>query len=64
MNEPTKLPEGTVLELFATDPGDKLSEEEKAALHKALRRSWRQAQAGKSRPASELLKELGRSRGR
>jgi hypothetical protein len=62
MDEPTELPEGTVLELTAVDPGDDLDEEERAALHRTLRRSWKQAQAGETRPASELLRKLGRRR--
>jgi hypothetical protein len=62
MDEPTELPEGTVLELTAVDPGDDLDEKERAALHQALRRSWKQAKAGQTRPASELLKKLGRRR--
>ncbi len=64
MDEPTELPEGTVLELTAVDPGDNLTDEERAALHKAIRRSWKQAKAGKTRPASELLKRLGRRHAR
>jgi hypothetical protein len=54
MDEPTKLPEGTVLELTAVDPGDDLDEEERAALHQAIRRSWKQAKAGQTRPASKV----------
>ena len=58
VNEPTKLPEGTVLELTIADPGDNLDKRERAALHQALRRSWKQAKAKQTRPASELLKKL------
>lgn len=64
MDVPTKLPEGTVLELAAADPGDNLSKEERAALHKALGRSWRQWKAGKTHPASDLLKKMRQSRSR
>ena len=62
MDEPTKLPEGTVLELTAADPGDDLDEKERTALHRTIRRSLKQAKAGQTRPASELLKKLGRHR--
>lgn len=64
MDVPTKLPEGTVLELTAADPGDDLDEGERAALHRSLRRSWKQAKVGKTRPASELLRKLRRRRRR
>lgn len=61
MDQPTKLPEGTVLELTAADPGDNLDERARAALHKSIRRSWKQAKAGRTRPVGELLKKLGRN---
>ena len=58
MDEPTELPEGTVLELTAADPGDDLDDEERAALHDALAKSWEQARAGKLIPAEEVLAQL------
>jgi hypothetical protein len=58
MDLPTKLPEGTVLELTAADPGDDLDASERAALHRTLKLSLGQAQDGMSRPACELLKRL------
>ena len=36
MNEPTELPEGTVLELVAVGGGDDLDDEERTQLHAAL----------------------------
>lgn len=58
MDEPTELPEGTVLELAAVDPGDDLDDEERAALHQALEESWAQARAGKLIPAEDVLAKL------
>jgi hypothetical protein len=46
LDEPTTLPEGTVLDLVADDEGDDLSETERRALHDALSASWQSAEAG------------------
>jgi len=68
LDEPTKLPEGTVIELAEIDPythldhEDEMDEEERAKLHEALDRSWAQAQAGQTRPAEELIAELRQRR--
>ena len=40
------------------DDGDDLHDEERAALHEALRASWQGAQAGDLYPARELLDRL------
>lgn len=61
-DEPTTLPEGTVLDLVADDEGDTLSAEERLALHDALSVSWASAEAGRLRPASEIVDELRRRR--
>ena len=58
VDEPTKLPEGTELNLAVADEGDDLSDEERAALHQALQASWESAQAGELKPARDLLDEL------
>lgn len=58
LNEPTTLPEGTVVDLVADDEGDTLTDEERRALHAALAQSWESAQDGKVRPASEIVDEL------
>ena len=63
VNQPTKLPEGTVLDLVQDDEGDDLSVEERKVLHSEIRRSIRQAKKGQTRPAAEVLAEL-RSRRR
>jgi hypothetical protein len=63
MDVPTDLPEGTVLDLVVDDEGDELDEEERKALHAAIDESLRQAAAGQTRPASEIIEELRRRTG-
>jgi len=63
MDVPTDLPEGTVLDLVVDDEGDDLDETEREALHAAIDESLRQAAAGQTRPASEILDELRRRAG-
>lgn len=58
VDEQTDLPEGTVLDLVLDDEGDSLDESSRAALHRALEVSHRQASAGQTREASEILREL------
>jgi hypothetical protein len=58
LDEPTTLPEGTILELVADDEGDDLSESERRALHDALSEPWQSAEAGRLRPASSIIDEL------
>ena len=58
LDEPTTLPEGTVVQLVADDEGDDLTDEERRALHAALTASWKSAEAGHLRPASDILDEL------
>ncbi|WP_434045751.1 MULTISPECIES: hypothetical protein [Sorangium] len=62
VNEPTDLPEGTVLELVVADPGDELDDEERAELHAALAEGLAELRAGGGVDADELLSEL-RARG-
>jgi hypothetical protein len=62
LDEPTSLPDGTVVHLVADDEGDDLTEEERRALHDALSASWKSAEVGRLRPASEILEELRRLR--
>jgi hypothetical protein len=61
VDEPSEFPEGTELDLTVAADTDELSDEERAALHKALRASWRSAQAGELKPARDLLDKLGSS---
>ncbi|MBI5512871.1 MAG: hypothetical protein HY909_03840 [Deltaproteobacteria bacterium] len=58
LDEPTAIPEGTVLSLVVDDEGDDLDESERSALHDAIRRSWASVRAGRGREVEELLAEL------
>jgi len=62
LDEPTTLPEGTVVDLVADDDGDDLTDDERRALHEALSSSWKSAEAGALRPAAAILDELRRRR--
>ena len=62
LDEPTTLPEGTLVDLVADDEGDDLTDDERCALHETLSASWQSAEAGHLRPASEILDELRRRR--
>ena len=62
LDEPTSLPEGTLVELVADDESDDLTEDERRALHEALLQSWESAEAGRLRPASIILDELRHGR--
>jgi hypothetical protein len=55
---PPGFQEGDELELSITDPGDDMTEAELARLNCALEDAWRAVQAGRVRPAEELLDEL------
>src|SRR5688572_1752029 len=54
LDEPTTLPDGTVIDLVADDEGDDLTEDGRRILHEALEASWKSAEAGRLRPASEI----------
>ncbi len=58
LDEPTTLPDGTVLDLVAGDQGEDLTDEERRALHEALSTSSTSAEAGHLRPSSAILDEL------
>jgi len=62
LDEPTTLPEGTVVDLVADDEDDDLTDDERRALHEALSASWKSAEAGHLRPASAILDELRQRR--
>lgn len=62
LDEPTTLPEGTVVNLVIDDEGDDLTDDERRALHDALSASWESAEAGRLRPASAILNELRQRR--
>ena len=62
LDEPTTLPEGTIVDLVADDDGDDLTDAERRALHEALSVSWRSAEAGRLRPAAAVVDELRQRR--
>lgn len=58
VDEPTELPEGTVLDLVVDDGGDELDDVERAALDSAIANAWAQVKAGQGRAGEEVLDEL------
>ena len=58
LDEPTDLPEGTVLDLVLDDEGDDLDAVERQALDKAIAKAWEQVLAGRARPAKDVLSDL------
>lgn len=62
LDEPTILPEGTVVDLVADDEDDDLTDDERRVLHEALSASWKSAEMGHLRPASAILDELRQHR--
>jgi hypothetical protein len=55
---PAGLAEGTELELCIAEPDDDMSDEELAALNTVLDAAWQSLEAGRVRPAAEVLAEL------
>jgi hypothetical protein len=62
LDEPTTLPDGTIVDLVADDEGDDLADAERDRLHSALTRSWQSVQEGRVRPASAIVDELRKRR--
>jgi hypothetical protein len=62
LDEPTELPEGTVLDLVVDDEGDDLDAGERRALRDAVERSVQELDAGKGRPAEDVLHDLRQRR--
>ena len=60
VDEPTTLPDGTVIDLVVDDQGDDLDEVERAALHAHLEESWKASERGEVVPAADFLAELRR----
>ena len=58
LDEPTTLPEGTVLQLCVAETEDELDPKERAALKEALGESWAAARAGRMRPVDKLLEDM------
>jgi len=58
VDEPTDLPDGTEVELLPLDPGDWLDEEERVALHQALKESDEDVKSGRLVDADVVLRDL------
>lgn len=58
LDEPTTLPEGTVLDLILDDEGDDLDDAERRALNSAISKAWRSAKAGEIQPAEDVIREI------
>ena len=58
LDEPTALPDGTIVHLVLDDEGDDLTEDERRALHEALSASRKSAETGRLRDASVIVNEL------
>lgn len=58
LDEPTELPEGTVIDLVIDDEGDDLDAEQRRALHAAIDRSLEQAKNGQTASADAILAKL------
>ena len=60
VDEPTALPEGTVLDLVVDDEGDDLTEADRAALNTAIAQACASLDAGRGLPADEVVARLRR----
>jgi hypothetical protein len=58
LDQPTELPEGTVLDLVVDDEGDELDPSDREALNRAISHSLDQAGQGRTAPAGEILEKL------
>jgi len=59
VDEPTNLPDGTVLELVVEDDeGDDRTDKERQALNGAISQAWKAAKAGHLKPASAIVDEI------
>jgi hypothetical protein len=58
LDEPTDLPEGSVVPLEIADDWDDLGDEERAELHESLRASVEQLKAGETISVEQALAEL------
>lgn len=58
MDEPTDLPEGTVIDLVMDDEGDDLDDAQREALASAITRSLQQARSGHSAPVDAIWAKL------
>ncbi len=61
LDEPAELADGTPVSVYLCDSsGDTLNDEERAALHRSLRRGLAEADAGELIGSDEVLAELER----
>jgi hypothetical protein len=58
LDEPTDLAEGSVVPLEVADDWDELDDEEREALHAAVREGFEDAKAGRTIDADEWAAEL------
>jgi hypothetical protein len=58
LNEPTTLPDGTMIDLVLDDEGDDLTDADREALHGALAKSLDSLAKGDIRPASTTIDAL------
>jgi hypothetical protein len=63
VDQPTDLPEGTVLDLVVDDEGDQLDGKEREALNAAISRSLSQSAEGRTAAAEVILDKLRARRG-
>jgi len=58
LDEPTDLPEGSVVPLEIAEDWDDLDDEERAALHESIREGFEDAKAGRTIDAEQWAAEL------
>ena len=58
LDEPTDLPDGTVLELVPGAELDDLADDDREKLHAAIRRGLDQGRRGEARPIDEALADM------
>jgi len=61
VDEPTDLPEGTVLDLVVDDEGDDMDDAERAALDASIARAVDALHARRFRPAADVVTDLRRN---
>lgn len=63
VDQPTELPDGTVVNLVLDDEGDDLDDREHQALNAAIARSLSQSNEGRTAPAEAIIDKLRARRG-
>jgi hypothetical protein len=62
LDEPTELPEGTVVDLVPGVEIDALEEDDRERLHAAIRRGLEQGRTGAARPIEDALADIRKPR--